>query len=244
MEPVTPTLTMLALAAAGWLFAAVAMAALWRWHLHLRKAGLAEAAVPLVTGALAVMYANAGDGASVHGSAIAWMIGSWGARLGVYLLWDEVFERAATLDARESLATFEWRAGEAVFFAIPALLASFNRTATLSTVELAAAAVWLVAFAGETTADRQLVRWRRERAAVAVAAPESAPEGVEVIDDRVCRAGLWRYVPYAHEVFELLTWTAHAAFAWSSPFGWLAAACPIAVAYRLATAGTRRAQLW
>ena len=234
---------MLALAAAGCLFAAVAMAALWRWHLHLRKSGLAEAASPLVTGALAVIYANAGQGASVHGSAIAWMIGSWGARLGVYLLWDEVFERAATLPARESLATFEWRALEAVFFASPALLASFNRAATLSTVELAAAAVWLAAFAGETTADRQFVRWRRERAALGADARDVTADGVRVVDASACRIGVWRHVPYAHDVFELLTWTAHAAFAWSSPLGWLAAACPIAVAYRLATGGTRHAQL-
>jgi steroid 5-alpha reductase family enzyme len=233
---------MLALAATGWLIAAVAMAALWRWHLYLRRPGLAEAASPLVTGALAVIYANAGEGASVHGSAIAWMIASWGARLGVYLLWDEVLDRPAALDVRESLATFEWRGLEAVFFAIPALLASFNRAATLSTVELAATGVWLAAFAGETTADRQHVRWRRARASVAADTPAPEADGAQVIN-AACRVGVWRYVPRAHEVFELLTWTAHAAFAWSSPSGWLAAACPIAVAYRLATGGTRRAQL-
>src|SRR3954464_7333491 len=118
----TPTLTMLALAAGGWLFAAIAMAGLWRWHLHLRKTGLAEAASPLVTGALAVIYVNAVNGASVHGSAIAWMIGSWGARLGVYLLWDGVFEGPWEPDVRESLGRFEWRAAEAAFFAMPALV--------------------------------------------------------------------------------------------------------------------------
>src|SRR3954464_4783478 len=116
----TPTLTRRALAAGGWLFAAIAMAGLWRWHLHLLKTGLAEAASPLVTGALAVIYVNAGKGASVHGSAIAWMIGSWGARLGVYLLWDEVFERPARLDARESFSSFEWRAPGGGVFAGPA----------------------------------------------------------------------------------------------------------------------------
>src|SRR6476659_6857524 len=199
------------------------MAALWRWHLHLRKAGLAEAASPLVTGALAVIYANVGDGTSVHSSAIAWMIGSWGARLGVYLLWDEVLERPATPGLRESIWRFQRRAVDALFFALPALLASFNRATALSTVELAAAAVWLAAFAGETTADRQFVRWRRERAAVAGDTPEPAAAGVQVMHASVCRVGVWRYVPYAHEVFELLTWTAHAAFAWSSPAGWLAA---------------------
>jgi hypothetical protein len=44
-------------------------------------------------------------------------------------------------------------------------------------------------------------------------------------------------------VFELVTWTAHAAFVWAAPHGWLAMACPIAVAYRAAIAGTRRARL-
>lgn len=235
------TATLLARAAGGWLVAAVAMAALWRWQLHLRKAGVAEAASPLVTAALAVIYANVGDGAAVHSSAIAWMIGSWGARLGVYLLWDEVLERPATPGLRESIWRFQRRAVDALFFALPALLASFNRATALSTVELAAAAVWLAAFAGETTADRQFVRWRRER--VSAAALEPAVDGVPVIDAHGCRVGVWRYVPYAHEVFELVTWIAHAAFVWTSPFGWLAAACPISVAYRVATTGTRRAQL-
>src|SRR4051812_49812855 len=186
---------MLALAAGGWLFAAIVMAGLWRWHLHLRKIGLAEAAAPLVTGALAVIYVNAGEGASVHGSAIAWMIGSWGARLGVYLLWDEVFERPATLDARESLATFERRALEAMFFSIPALLASFNRAATLSAVELAATAVWLPALSGGKTAGRQFVRRRRERAAVARGTLEPPAAGGHRICARGCPPGVWRFVP-------------------------------------------------
>jgi len=214
------------------------MAALWRWHLHLRKAGLAEAASPLVTAALAVIFANTGDGASVHSSAIAWMIGTWGARLGVYLLWDEVLERPATPGLREPIWLFERRALDALFFALPALLASFNPATALSTVELGTAAVWLVAFTGETTADRQFVRWRRSRTPLT-----DAPEPGTVIDADVCRVGVWRYVPYAHEVFELVTWIAHAAFVWTSPFGWTAVACPLAVAYRVATGGTRRAQL-
>jgi steroid 5-alpha reductase family enzyme len=236
------TATLLTRLGAGWLVAAVAMAVLWRWHLYLRKPGVAEAAWPLVTAALAVIYANAVDAGSVHSSAIAWMIGSWGTRLGVYLLWDEVLERPATPGLRESIWRFQRRAADAVFFALPALFASFNPATTLSAVELIAAAVWLVAFTGETTADRQFVRWRRERAAAADG-PNPALGGMQVIDAHACRAGVWRYVPYAHQVFELVTWIAHAAFAWTSPFGWIAAACPIAVAYRVATTGTRHAQL-
>ena len=220
------TLTgIVALAAAGSGLAAIAMAALWGWHLRLRRSGLSKAAWPLVAGALAVFYASVADGASVRRSAIAWMIGSWGARLGVYWVWDRVLSRPADASLRESLASFERRAVAAAFFSLPAIFASVDPEPTLGVREIVAAAVWLVGFAGETTADRQLVRWQRGN------------------NEGECVAGLWRYVPHAHDVFELVTWSAHALFASASPFGWVAMACPAAVAYRFYANGMRRAQL-
>jgi len=84
---VTPApMAIVGLATIGWLAAALVMAGLWRWHLHLRHRGVADGAWPLVTAALAVFYANVGRGAAARQSAMAWMIGSWGARLGVQLL--------------------------------------------------------------------------------------------------------------------------------------------------------------
>jgi steroid 5-alpha reductase family enzyme len=198
-----------------------------------------------VTAALAVFYANAAEGAAPRQSAIAWMIGSWGARLGVYLLWDEVFSQPPDERPRESLAHYELRGLAAVFFSLPALLASVDPAPTLSFVELTAAAIWLVGFAGETTADRQFVRWRR-----AQAAGSGTAEGAGTLHTPLtgeCRAGVWRYMPRAHDAFELITWSAHALFASVSPGGWLAIACPVAVAYRLGGGGMRRAQfcwLW
>jgi len=225
------TLPAIALFAIATPIAVVAMSGLWAWHQQLRRTGLADAAWPLLTAALAVFYANIGGAPTTRQSAIAWMIGSWGARLGVYLLWDDVFARAPD-DGRESWWQFQRRAVTALFFSLPALVAAVDPEPTLSALELTAAGIWLVGFAGEATADRQFVRWRRARAA---APPDSSDAG-----DGTCRAGVWRYVPRAHDVFELVTWTAHAIFAWASPFGWIAAACPLAVAYRFA--GTRRAQ--
>jgi steroid 5-alpha reductase family enzyme len=215
------------------------MAGFWRWQLRLRRSGLADAAWPLVTGALAVFYANAADGAWPRRSAIAWMIGSWGARLGVHLVWDAVLGQAALDRVQESMWRFQRGALLALFFSLPALLAAVDSRPTLSPLELAAAGLWVVGFAGETTADRQRVRWRR-------AALSSQPDGVQAEstpDDGICRAGVWRYVPRAHDVFELITWIAHALFVWDSPFGWAALACPLAAAYRLAKGGTPRAQL-
>jgi len=224
--PVLATLTTIVpLALAGWALAAIAMAGLWAWHLRVRRSGLADAAWPLVTAGLGVLYANIGGGAAPRRSAIAWMIGSWGARLGVYWVWDRVLTRPADLDRRDPLSHFERYAIVALFFSAPALVASVDPEATLGLRELAAAVLWLIGFAGETTADRQLVRWRRAN---------NAGE---------CVAGVWRYVPRAHDVFELVTWTAHALFASASPAGWIGFACPAAILYRFRSSGTRRAQL-
>ncbi|PYR38218.1 MAG: hypothetical protein DMF93_16460 [Acidobacteria bacterium] len=200
------------------------MAALWVGHLRLQRAGLADAAWPLVAGALAVFYANVGGGAAARRSAIAWMIGSWGARLGVYWVWDRVLSRPREPHRREPLLAFERKALVALFFSLPAIFAAIDPETTLGMRELAASALWLVGFAGETTADRQLVRWRRAN------------------NEGACTSGVWRYVPHAHDVFELVTWGAHALFAAASPFGWIAIACPAAAAYQ-AWNGTRHAQL-
>jgi steroid 5-alpha reductase family enzyme len=226
--------TMVPLLAIALVIAALVMGGLSLWRAQLCRSGLADATWPLLTAALAVFYANVAGGAPARQSAIAWMIGSWGARLGVYLLWDTVLAHPQAEQRRESFWHFESRAIAAVFYSLPALFASLDPEPVLSIVELTAAGIWLVGFAGETTADRQLVRWQRGRVAA------NQPDDAHAL---ACRVGIWRYVPRAHDVFELITWSAHALFAWASPLGWLALACPLAVAWRLAPAGTRRAQL-
>ena len=215
----------LALAAAGWALAAIVMAALWACHYRLQRNGLAEAAWPLVAGALAVFYANVGGGAAARRSAIAWMIGSWGARLGVYWVWDRVLSRPPEPDRRDPLLAFERSGVVALFFSLPAIVAAVDSETVIGIRELAASALWLIGFAGETTADRQLVRWQRAD------------------NQGACTVGVWRHVPRAHDVFELVTWSAHALFASASPLGWIAIACPAAVLSRIAWTGTRRAEL-
>src|SRR5262245_40499357 len=97
---------MASLAAAGWLAAAIVMAALWAWHRRIRNAGVADAGWRLLVASLAVCYAWIGDGALTRRSAIGWMMGSWGARLGVYILWDRVFSRPE--DARYQAMRAGW----------------------------------------------------------------------------------------------------------------------------------------
>jgi steroid 5-alpha reductase family enzyme len=215
--------TWLTLAAAGWLLAAIAMAALWAWHLRVRNAALGDASWTAIVAGLAILYANVGDGAWSRRSAIAWMMGSWGARLVVSLLYapvDASAERLRDAGSIRSFWFFQARAASAVFFSLPALLASLNPAPILSSVEIAACGLWIVAFALETTADRELLRFRSNPANAGL----------------VCRTGLWRYTRHAGDVFECVIWFAFALFAAGSPgwpWGWAAFACPAAMTFWL-----------
>lgn len=220
---------LIARVAAAWAVAAVVMAALWIWQRQNRNAGIVDAAWPLLVGGLAVLYATTGAGAWTRRSAIGWMMGSWGARLGVHLLWARVFghpENARYSTMRTGWAEradveffwiFQRQALAAAFFALPALFASMNKDAALSPLELCAAALWVVGFAGETAADRQLQRFRSN-------AHNS---------ERTCHAGLWRYSRHPNYFFEFVMWVAYGAFAAASRWGWIALACPPAMLYLL-----------
>ena len=220
---------MITRAAAGWILAAIVMAAAWAWQRRTRNAGVVDAAWTLLVAGLAVLDAWNGSGAWSRRSAIGWMMGSWGARLGVYLLWDRVLGKPE--DARyrtmrdawgdradvEFFWFFQKQALAAAFFSLPALFPSMNDEPMLSMLELGAAALWIVGFAGETTADRQLLRFRKN--------PDNR--------GRTCQDGLWRFSRHPNYFFEWLMWVAYGLFAAASPWGWMALACPAAMLYFL-----------
>ena len=168
-----------------------------------------DAVYPACIGGLAVLYANVGGGLWARRTAIAWMMGSWGARLTVQALY--AFTSEGVRD-RRLLTPYFRLLTFAVFFSLPALTASRNHDPSLSVTELAACALWVVAFAGETTADRQTLRFT------------SNPGNAGL----TCRSGLWRYSPHAHAICETLIWIAFALFASASPWGWLSFMCPLA----------------
>ena len=105
---------------------------------------------------------------------------------------------------------FEAHAVAAVCFSLPALVAVVNPRAGFTPFEVAGAGLWILAFTGEVTADRQLERFKSD----------------PVNRGRACHTGLWQYSRYPNYVFELLVWAAFATYASGSPWGWLAWVCP------------------
>jgi steroid 5-alpha reductase family enzyme len=196
---------------AEWAVAALVMALLWLWHLQTRNARIVDAALTGLIAAFAIADARLGHGFGPRRAAIAFMMGSWGLRLMVNLLYVRVFGRQedaryAGLRARwgaQANARFFWifQAGAALAIvgSLPALLASTNRALDFSIIELIAAGLWIVAFAAETTADRQFLHFTSD----------PANEG------QACRAGLWRYSRHPDYWCEGLTWMAFALFAFA-----------------------------
>ncbi len=182
---------MLSLAGAGWILAATVMALLWLWHLRLHNAGIVDGGSAFLVGGLAVLYAVFGGGWAPRRSAIAFMMGSWGARLTVHVLYQQVFGRAeegryADLRQRHggnANAWFFWffeaHAIVVVCFSLPALVAAVNPREGFSPFEFVGAGLWMLAFTGEVAADRQLERFKSD----------------PVNRGRVCQTGLWRYFP-------------------------------------------------
>jgi len=222
--------SVLTLVAAGWIVAAGVMAALWAWSVRRQNAGVVDVGWTALVGSLAVFEAvMSPDGMTGRRVAIAAMMGIWSTRLTVFLLVDRVLGKpedgryAELRRARGARATawffwfFQAQALAAVFFSLPALLSAANPSPEWQPLEFAAMAIWVVAFAGELTADRQLLAFKTN--------PNNK--------GKTCQAGWWRYSRHPNYFFEWLIWVAYALFASASPGGWLAWLCPGTLLYLL-----------
>ena len=201
----------------------------WMVQLRTRNAGVVDAVWALSIGALALLFAALADGWSGRRLAIATVMGLWSARLGIYLLRDRVIGKPE--DGRYTALRREWgsmaplrmlwffqtQALAAVFFALPAFVASANRIARFSIVEVLTLVLWTAAFSGEVVADHQLERFKTD----------ARNRG------RTCRMGLWRYSRHPNYFCEWLMWVAFALFACTSPFGAATILCPLAMLYLL-----------
>jgi len=219
-----------AAALAGLVLAAAIMALVWAIAVRIRNAGIVDVAWSANFTPLAVLYATALPGHGPRRLLIAAMTIAWSLRLAAYL-YRRVMGHHPVEDGRYQKLRGDWGASANgrffwffqaqgvldVVLAVPLLLACANPQPRLSWLEWAGALLWLVAVAGESTADRQLDAFRRD----------PANRG------RTCRAGLWRYSRHPNYFFEWLVWVAYFVFALASPWGWTTLYCPLLMLYFL-----------
>jgi len=192
--------------------------------------GIVDIAWSYAFGALATFYALLGPGWPVRRALVASMAVMWSARLGTHLfirvMGHHPVEDGRYVQLRKDWAAnftskmfgfFQMQAVSVVLLAAAFLVAALNPSPVLHPLELAGAALWLLAISGEALADYQLAAFKRN----------SANQG------RVCDAGLWRYSRHPNYFFEWLIWVAYFVFALASPWGWVAIIGPASILYLL-----------
>jgi len=173
---------------------------------------------------LALLYGTMGDGDVMRRVLICGMYGAAGTRLALHLarriIGHEEEGRYQTLRREwgasgklnlKFLLFFQGQAALNVALSLPMLFAVMNPASALHPLEVAAVILWLGAFAGESIADAQLARFKRN--------------GTNA--GRVCDVGLWSLSRHPNYFFEWLMWVAYALFALPSPYGWIAPAMPL-----------------
>jgi steroid 5-alpha reductase family enzyme len=208
----------------------VGFAALYAVARRMDNYGIVDIAWSYAFGALALFYALAAPGWPTRRLLIAGIALLWSLRLGTHLYirvighhpiedgrYQEMRRRWATNFAQKMAVFFQQQALSVVLLGLPFLLAARNPAPRLHPLEIAGAALWLIAILGEALADAQLTAFKRN----------PANKG------RVCDAGLWAFSRHPNYFFEWCVWVAFFVFACASPWGWLSVICPAAMLYLL-----------
>ncbi|HET7249072.1 MAG TPA: DUF1295 domain-containing protein [Gemmatimonadales bacterium] len=184
----------------GWAALAALMAVLWLRQLRTANATSVDAAWSAGMGILAVSFALLANGDPQRRLLVGTLAALWAARLAWHLISDRVLGRPE--DGRYRAMREQWGQRAPLYFfifyqgqAIVATLFSVPILAAMQGGALdawagAGALVWLIAVLGETTADRQLSRFR--------AKPENR--------GRTCREGWWRISRHPNYFFEWTHW--------------------------------------
>ena len=202
---------------------AVMMAIVWAAARVLNNAGIVD--IFWSYGFIPVAAAGAvlGGGNLARSVLLLFMVTVWAARLGTYLLIrvakhhpeeDGRYAALRTQFPRHTWAMFfgffEAQAVLIALLSVPFVVVFINPHGGIGFFEIAGAALWLLALAGETAADAQLNRFRAD----------PANKG------KTCRAGLWKFSRHPNYFCEWLVWVAYFVYALGSPGGWMAVYAP------------------
>ena len=221
-EAVT-AMTIFHLIVTGWLIMAAMQLLLYFVQRTRRDAGIVDAGWAFGVGLLAILFAVNGDGYGPRRLLMAILAGGWSLRLAIYLLRDRVF--GSEEDGRYQMLREKWgdraqlyfflffqiQAVWSVLFSIPLLIVARNNVPSITLWDWGGILIWIIAVAGESAADSQLARFRRD--------PEN--KGL------TCRVGLWRYSRHPNYFFEWIHWWTYVFLAVGAPHFWVAFIGPV-----------------
>lgn len=208
----------------------LAFAALYAVARRMDNYGIVDIAWSYAFALLALYYAAAAPGWPVRRALVGGMALLWSLRLGTHL-YRRVMSHHPVEDGRylqlrrdwagnfapKMFGFFQLQAASVVLLGVPFLLPALNPSPRLHPLEIAGAALWLLALGGEALADAQLAAFKRDPAS----------------KGRVCDAGLWRYSRHPNYFFEWLIWVSYFVFALASPAGWIAVIGPASILFLL-----------
>ena len=172
---------------------------------------------------LAIIYGALGNGDPLRRLLICGMFAVWSTRLALHLATRIIGEpeEGRYVQLRKEwgvkgnvnlkfLGFFQFQALLNVILGLPMLFAVMNPQPQLHALEIIGSVVWLIAVIGESIADAQLKRFKRNNN-----------------KGKVCDVGLWSWSRHPNYFFEWTIWIGYALFALASPYGWLCLALPL-----------------
>lgn len=212
---------------------AAIMLAVWAWHEVTHESGWIDVAWTVAVGIGGVAGALWPEGAGTGPRPLLYaaMVSAWALRLGGHLF-------ARTLkhpdDPRYAALRAEWgarsplmmggllviQAAVAAILAVSVAVVARAPIERIAPVDLAAVVLFVVAWIGESTADAQMRRFRRDAANYG----------------GICDTGLWSWSRHPNYFFEWLGWTAIALGLLAAPShlpGWIALAAPLLMLHLL-----------
>jgi steroid 5-alpha reductase family enzyme len=206
------------------------MVFVWLWAYKIKNAGVVDIFWPYNFPVIAIILYLFAPGFETRKLLICAMVFIAGLRLGTYLFirvtkhldeeegrYKKIREEWAPNPDRKFFWFFQMQAVSNVFLAIPFFIITANTNPELSVLEYIGTAVWVIGLLGESIADSQMKRFKKD----------PANKG------KVCNIGLWNYSRHPNYFFEWLMWVAYFIFALASPYGYLAIISPIVILYLL-----------
>lgn len=193
----------------------------WLWQRRHENAGIVDVLWSLGLAMAAALLAVTGAGALLPRITVGVLGTVWALRLATHL-WHRVSHEAEDGRYRQLrqrwkghqgrfFLFFQFQAALVLLFALPFAAVAANPVGAVTPWFVLGVAIWIGAVLGESTADRQLARFRAN----------PANRG------RTCRDGLWRYSRHPNYFFEWLHWFAYIALSIGSPRMALALGGPV-----------------